>query len=222
MYRGVPLMITAIIIIFDQSSQSPSSCDENMSKSDMGYALPHILNDDSHHENGSVKGYRHRRGSLNRQSHLSKSCDERLNKPCLSCEGHCGTASEFTYDSKNRSCSCDTQCIAYGDCCWDFAKVCPHHQPTLQQLLQQLPPMMCGSDNGPIMGVYNRLFVSACLSGKACPYIFDKITDKINSHTRPVVDLATGFHYVNYACAICNKAVNIVPWEVGSTRMAQM
>ena len=204
-----------------QSSQTKIPLDEGKIKLNTlaQYLWPLSSSDDEHNGYNSSKTYRHRRGSSNGQSHLSEMCDGWLGMDCLSCKGYCGNISEFIYTKQNRPCSCDSHCVAFGDCCLDFAKVCPHHQPTLQEQQQQLPPMICVSHKAPIIGIYNRMFVSACISGEACPYIFDRITDKVDSYTRPVLDSTTGFHYVNYACAICNKAADIIPWQVSSTRL---
>ena len=222
-YCGL-LLVGVISILAESSAQSENSVAEDGREWNTSLVSNNFINDSLLHTRHSSRGHHLPQGVTKRASDNQERCNDRFQNVtslcnCSSCEGHCGMSLQSEQMPPSQACSCDAQCIAFNDCCFDFPTVCSQFYPTPQQQKQQKQlstRMMCSSHKKPMTGIYNRVLINACLSGEACPFIFHKITDKVNSHSRPVVDMVTGLHYVNYACSVCNNAVKIIPWDVST------
>ena len=143
---------------------------------------------------------------------------------CSSCLNRCDKIKNFL---ANEFCSCDSNCVAYGDCCVDFEKMCPEqfkgssslrrhfrHRKTECFEIKEVP-----FSETNVVGIreisrrrpeYN--FVAVCgQTGVVCnrtsPY--DLLEPNL---AIPVTDTETGVSYVNYECAKCNDVVMVTPW----------
>ena len=130
---------------------------------------------------------------------------------CASCDMRCGRAVDL---DNQGSCSCDPQCIMYGDCCHDFHQSCPAEateagnqtnfpgdKPTCEQL----------EVNKGMDWKYKYLVISTCQGQiEPCRRSNDSPYDYL-----PIVDAKTGLNYVNIKCAICNNAsvTDLKPWS---------
>ena len=126
---------------------------------------------------------------------------EEHNMSCLSCKNRCGESSVNT----SIACSCDSDCMFYGDCCPDYIKHCSDKDENKGILYHKGPDMTCKS-----VGNNSTLMVSSCpYSVRAC------LTETIVSDgylSTPVYDNSTGIYYIHMECAICNelKAENLI------------
>ena len=127
---------------------------------------------------------------------------------CGSCSGRCGSGSSM--DSSSRPiCNCDKFCLLYGDCCHDFKETCfgvfveayAVRAPFLQQFGSQ--QFKCVSD---------IMVMATCSNGSACAYS-TVLNDDVNTFV-PMYDVTKKVHYISGYCAICNGAVNVIPWDV--------
>ena len=120
---------------------------------------------------------------------------------CISCKDRCGEISKPLIDNKdNTFCSCDEQCVDYGDCCPDYNQVCYKTKTAHNKVI----PSYCKSDIGG-----GFLLIKHCAySSSACQVKDDIITTQI-----PVTDLKTGLHYVHSVCASCNGVTNMQIWN---------
>ena len=106
-------------------------------------------------------------------------------------------------------CSCDSACVVYDDCCWDFQQQCPelHERAVdIRNAFDVMPSSICFRmyvDTHP-SGNKNVLFINSC-EGTTCDH--PNLTGVPEPHTQvPVQDLDTGIFYVNFNCAFCNGA----------------
>ena len=118
---------------------------------------------------------------------------EEHNMSCLSCKNRCGESSVDV----SVACSCDSDCMFYGDCCPDYIKHCSDKGENKGILYHKGPDMTCKS-----VGNGSTLMVSSCpYSGKACL----TETNVFNDHLQfTVYDILTGIHYIHIECALCN------------------
>ncbi|CAH1795494.1 unnamed protein product, partial [Owenia fusiformis] len=141
---------------------------------------------------------------------------ESNNEICLhsasSCMGRCGS---YTNDTEMTfTCSCDSKCTLYKDCCDDFTHECPDESKRANE--DEIHPK-CTETKGNFGSVFQIL---------DCPSDYLDISIKIkcllNKQKKfgissiPVVDPTTDFHYGNVFCAICNgvNPAQTVAWEV--------
>ena len=144
---------------------------------------------------------------------------------CSSCLNRCDEIKN--YFGANEYCSCDANCVAYGDCCADFEQVCPEQfkeSGSLRRHFKHRKTECFGISEVPfseknVFGLrkivpsftkYN--FVAVCgQTGVVCnrtsPYELLEPNLAI-----PVTDTKTGVNYANYKCAKCNNVVMVTPW----------
>ena len=135
---------------------------------------------------------------------------------CVSCRESCGQQMHGAY-----SCSCDRLCVAYGDCCNDFRLQCPAESDASLVLTDNFKYIrsLCRNDwkrEDDTESIYHRenSLVSVCgRTGQAC-YTPEESAEPPVDLLVPVVDRATGVHYINAKCAACNNAVDPAPWPL--------
>ena len=126
---------------------------------------------------------------------------------CGSCQGRCGVLNNM--QRQEGLCSCDSACVVYDDCCWDFQQQCPelHERAVdIRNAFDVMPSSICFSmyvDTHP-SGNENVLLINSC-EGTTCDH--PKLIGVPDPHTQvPVQDLDTGIFYINFNCALCNGA----------------
>ena len=124
---------------------------------------------------------------------------------CGSCHGRCGALNTMT--RQEGLCSCDSACVLYGDCCWDFRLECPQlHQRAMDTVnaFEDVPSALCVSmdvQNFPSEQI-SFLFINSCGD---ISYEYPTIRGIPNPFNDvPVVDLDTGIFYINVNCSVCN------------------
>ena len=136
---------------------------------------------------------------------------------CSSCKNRCNDTKNFSFDVY---CSCDTNCVVYGDCCSDFEQACPS-QFNLSTTLRahfQYRKIDCYKvrifhEEYKFTDRFTKYnFVAVCgETGTVC-----NRTSVYNISTPntaiPVTDSKTGINYVNYQCARCNNVIMVIPW----------
>ena len=145
---------------------------------------------------------------------------------CSSCMNRCGALKNFTIGIY---CSCDSNCVAYGDCCVDFEEICPDQfnaSSSLRKHFQyrktdcyEVPTVAFSKvieeiirTGNPFPGWKKYNFVAICgQTGVPCSR---KPPHEIweSNLAIPVSDTKTGVSYVNYKCAQCNNVSNFTPW----------
>ena len=126
---------------------------------------------------------------------------EEHNMSCLSCKNRCGESSV----NVSIACSCDSDCMFYGDCCPDYIKQCSVDHENKGILYHKGPDMTC-----KLVGNGWTLMVSSCpYSVRACLIETNMFDGYLST---PVYDNSTGIHYIHMECAICNgvKADNLI------------
>ena len=127
---------------------------------------------------------------------------------CGSCSGRCGSGSSM--DSSSRPiCNCDKLCLLYGNCCHDFKETCfgvfveayAVKAPFSQQIGSQ--QFKCISD---------ILVMATCSNGSVCAFN-NALNDDVNTFV-PMYEVNKNVHYISGYCAMCNGAVNAIPWDV--------
>ena len=143
---------------------------------------------------------------------------------CGSCRNRCNSITNL---NPKVYCSCDSSCVAYGDCCIDFELTCPvqfessstlrahfRYKKTECYTIRTVPfserNIVGVRQIIPSFSEYN--FVAICgQTGVVCnrtsPYNILEPNLAI-----PVTDTQTGVSYVNYRCAKCNNVVKVTPW----------
>ena len=120
----------------------------------------------------------------------------------LSCQGFCNIPSDF---DSHRLCSCDKNCLLYGDCCLDYIQACHVENVTFQNLLDGPKSKCVNTSDGN-----SSLIISQCpYSETACLYSNSSLNTIV-----PVMDLKTGLFYSQAYCAYCNNVKQIIPWDV--------
>ena len=132
---------------------------------------------------------------------------------CGSCRGRCGTELDPVYPH-HFMCSCNTFCGFHGDCCEDFQNFCPEMFQDYLKLSQLYSPedfkcMVIGSSRS----LAHNLIITRCSNGSECQFTFE-INEDVNTFV-PMYDVHTGVHYISGYCAMCNGAINVIPWNVG-------
>ena len=134
-----------------------------------------------------------------------------LPEECSSCAGRCGRLTQFW---GKRFCSCDSACLAYGDCCSDIETQCPEE---FQVGARNFSAMHWGSSCKSFWtgSSSSYLLISVCLgSGIPCNASV-RSSDVLQSNLAvPIIDLETGLHYVNAECARCSGVTKGQPWAV--------
>ena len=146
-------------------------------------------------------------------------CDRRRSPPpapsnCPTCAGECGHIMVTSH-----SCSCDVNCITYGDCCTGFEGFCPTlFQKTLLSTTnrnQSNIKTKCKTFqwvNNTALAEYRTPLVHSCTGGQICPDVSDFT---LNAYLAlPVMDKQTGLHFINANCASCNSVKLAIPWNV--------
>ncbi|KAL4231215.1 hypothetical protein ACF0H5_008797 [Mactra antiquata] len=122
----------------------------------------------------------------------------------------CGENARFishengTKQSCCRSCSCEPECVMFGNCCFDYVS---DGQNT--QLRQCLSPMVMNVRDKEI----NYIMVYSCPTRDGKDSVCTFNTTDVKSFA-PVVSIKTGEIYVNSQCAHCNNVTDGVPWEL--------
>ena len=136
---------------------------------------------------------------------------------CGSCKNRCTEIKDFSFDI---FCSCDTNCVVYGDCCSDFEQVCPSQFNLSTSLRTHFQHRKINCYMVPIfdeefeqtneLTEYN--FVAVCgKTGTVCNRTSVYNISEPNTAI-PVTDSKTGINYVNYQCAQCNNVTMVTPW----------
>ena len=127
---------------------------------------------------------------------------------CGTCEGRCGNPATGT-GYELLQCNCDQLCLLYGDCCRDFQALCSHEFIKAQEVIAAFPNQN-GHQN---FKCRQHVFVMAtCSDGSPCRYS-ETLNDDVNTFV-PMYDVTKDIHYVSGYCALCNMAVNVIPWNV--------
>ena len=138
----------------------------------------------------------------------------------VSCEDRCGTK-KSTEDlgfyparplKQYRNCSCDSYCGYYGNCCHDFPDFCPDEYKHYQELSSLYPPVHDPNEFACVTIATKTLVVDTCPGGSKCKFK-KNLNDNANSFV-PMYDPNRKIHYINGQCAVCNGAIDVVPWGV--------
>ena len=140
-----------------------------------------------------------------------------------SCENRCGTE-KTTEDlefyparplKQYRNCSCDTHCGYHGDCCLDFSEFCPDEYQYFQDI-SELYPVNHDPDRFSCVAIADKiLVVNTCPDGSRCKFTLS-FNEDANTFV-PMYDRNRRIHYINGQCAVCNGAIDVVPWNVELT-----
>ena len=140
------------------------------------------------------------------------------------CRDHCNESLLIkTINTTVTLCSCDSLCMAYADCCPDFAKFCHNEYSHSKRLFVPEGGRVYGSsceevkikEKDKIFEV-KMLMVHVCPNGTLCRHPGTNVYNLTNiNHIIPVTDNVTGVHYINAACAMCNGVQTSEPWSVG-------
>ena len=134
---------------------------------------------------------------------------------CGSCHNRCGALN--TLSPRDGLCSCDSACVVYDDCCWDFHQKCPELHETAMDTLkafENVPSVICLSMAVQTLSAVTKdvLLTNTC---DATTYDIPAISGIPDLYTQvPVLDLHTGIFYINLNCAICNGARRLQATEV--------
>ena len=130
-----------------------------------------------------------------------------------SCQGRCGALN--TMNKQQGLCSCDSACMVYGDCCWDFQQECPAlHERAVNicNVFDIAPSSTCFTVEAEGFWIEKVLLINSC---ERMIYGHPEITSTPDPHTQiPVLDLDTGIFYINFKCAICNGAQRLQATEI--------
>ena len=138
----------------------------------------------------------------------------------VSCEGRCGTK-KSTEDlgfyparplKQYRNCSCDIHCGYYGNCCHDFPDFCPDEYQHFKELSELYPLIHDPNELACVTIATKTLVVDTCPSGSQCEFT-KNLNENANSFV-PMYDPNRKIHYINGQCAVCNGAIDVVPWGV--------
>ena len=131
---------------------------------------------------------------------------------CGSCYGRCEGLN--TMNRHEGLCSCDSACVVYNDCCWDFQQECPElhdRAAAIGNTFDITPNSICFALDDQA-GRRDVLLINSC--GRTI-YDHPAVTGIPDLYTQvPVRDLDTGVFYINLNCAICNGAQRIQAMEV--------
>ena len=126
---------------------------------------------------------------------------------CASCRGKCGTIVNINGWSQ-QGCSCDSSCVAYKDCCHDFKTHCLEEARNNPDLITDQPALCRTIGSGDC--AKNYLLIGSCKKKDSSCAISK---DSLNSFV-PVFDVNRKLHFVNFNCAVCNGAKDVIPWNV--------
>ena len=158
------------------------------------------------------------------------------NRYSMTCKNRCGQIVEIKDNPKKEkyplnaygttSCSCDSLCYAYNDCCHNFEESCPDELEKFTRTWMTFPK---GIVKAAVKGIgtcrngciqkpqttnscltKSYKVISECVpAGKPC--------DKMDKHDPnkfiPIYDKKTHLHYTHLQCARCNGASNLRPWK---------
>ncbi len=145
---------------------------------------------------------------------------------CSSCKNRCGTktVASALYDPEwtGYGCACDKFCLTNKDCCKDYETFCADEYKQGNNILAQLPVQNELNDfycwtfpiyGGKINRVWN-LVLRTCADGSPCQY---KVTGMDINLSIPMYDVDRGYTYISAACAVCNNAQNVIPFQAKLT-----
>ena len=135
---------------------------------------------------------------------------------CGSCHDRCGALN--TMSPQDGLCSCDSACMVYDDCCWDFHQKCPElHEMAMDTIktFENVPSAICFRMDVQNLSLKGRKCVLLINSCGGTTYDLPDISGIPDLYTQvPVLDLDTGIFYINLNCAICNGAQRLQATEV--------
>ena len=131
---------------------------------------------------------------------------------CPQCSSRCGETA-----TSSQPCSCDSSCVVYGDCCRDFRQGCPAHNsdydPAYPRWRVRSSQTTCKEINNALGPSFpGILLLSGCADDTPCLDSNRSSWDAARSV--PVMETATGLHYINAKCAVCNAVREARPWNV--------
>ena len=128
---------------------------------------------------------------------------------CGTCEDRCGS----TTDPERRTmCSCDRYCGYYGDCCQDIREHCPKEYRFFHSLSARFPSLHAYDDfKCQSFETFQNLMIHTCPDGTQCEFT-DKFGTDLNTFV-PMYEINKGIHYISGQCALCNRAVDVTPWN---------
>ena len=134
---------------------------------------------------------------------------------CGSCRNRCGAKidpEDLFSDRQGDQCACDKFCGFHGDCCEDFQDFCPKEFLHFRKASEQYPftrsynDYRCSSFRGP----GSHMVISNCPDGSKCNFT-RRLNEDVNTFV-PMYDVNRGVHYINGQCAVCNGAIDVMPW----------
>ena len=158
------------------------------------------------------------------------------NRYSMTCKNRCGRAvqvEDIPAKDKNlksyatTSCSCDSLCYVYNDCCHNFERNCPGEidkytlefktfpEGIVKASLDGIVTCRKGCISGSTTSANNCLsksykVISECiLTGEPCESLDEYDPNKFI----PVYDQVSRLHYSHLLCAKCNGASNLRPWN---------
>ena len=158
------------------------------------------------------------------------------NRYSMTCKNRCGgtvQVGDIHSEEKNlksyatTSCSCDSLCYAYNDCCHNFEQNCPAEVEKYTREFKTLPKgivkasldgiITCrkGCISGSMKSANNCLsrsykVISECVvTGEPC----ESLDKHDPNRFIPVYDQISRLHYSHLLCARCNGASNLRPWN---------
>ena len=124
---------------------------------------------------------------------------------CGSCQGRCEGLN--TLNKREGLCSCDSACMVYDDCCWDFQHECSElhdRAVSIRNAFEVTPSSICFAMKMHTGRRNEVLLINSCGGTLYEPPTISNIPDPYSQV--PVLDLDTGIFYINVNCAICNGA----------------
>ena len=134
---------------------------------------------------------------------FNKADMEDVTPACLSCTDRCGSVSNYTLGI---TCSCDSNCVVYNDCCPNFTKVCKKERDNSRW--RKRKSSVCTKTSEKLNFEYEYMLINSCENQICAVQDAENLEEII-----PVYDVYTGLHYINYKCAKCNGVRNIIPWK---------
>ncbi|XP_013417853.1 uncharacterized protein LOC106178969 [Lingula anatina] len=124
-----------------------------------------------------------------------------------SCFQRCGEAAQGGDD-----CSCDSNCLVYGDCCYDYGDQCQSNSNVTKIIPATAAVPVCVRTSEYGFGLVLGKGCSAQWKGtemeKKC-----FANSSVVTHVIPVTDVTNQLHYANMFCARCNDVTNYTFWS---------
>ena len=158
------------------------------------------------------------------------------NRYLMTCSKRCGQtvivwdnpkAEQHLKSCRTTSCSCDSLCYIYNDCCHNFKQACPGEVKKFKERRKMFPKGMLettpdgigicregyvskpGRPKDPCL-TKSYIVISECtLARRSCETIDIYDPNKFI----PVYDQKTHLHYMHIMCAKCNAASNLQSWK---------